>query len=194
MADYSQYLDFYKNGDYDDFLKWAEDNGYEVDNGNLQFEGLLYGLNPAHWFDGSLFNGGDPVSQHKLELYNKYLNSISIDEFFDLYNSGASSKDLIAYLMQHKDFSDNNNEFLNSLIGTRQTNESYGDQMKYLLQAAKENGVNPLNIYGNIGNTGSYDTIDLSPAQSSTDEGSSSSGLSKLLMFLLGLLLLQERN
>lgn len=156
---------------YSDWLKNNEDYSR-----TYLWEDFGYSLNPLNWLSPN-FSENKPSEKHKREDYESYLSEQSHNdlvnfnsEFNDLFNSGASSDELLSYVLSHPDVQYDSG-VIESLVNSRraledrQYNEEkqkeYDSRNLYAenLAKMKEAGINPLVGLGNVGSLGSADQL-----------------------------------
>lgn len=151
-------------------------------------------LNPITGFEkvSNLLGGNGFVTNEELsdeqarakELLDK--NNLDITrQFEDLISGKATGDDLLKFAIENPEWAKNNGEFISPYINDLRKRENLSDDLKAQMSAFKENGINPLNVVGNIGSLGTSQ-LDLAPVQQANQNDNAIDG--KLAVALIAML------
>lgn len=119
-------------------------------------------------------------------------NNLNITNEWKQFIEGGdrTGQEMIDFAMANKDWAKENGDFLNPLIESQLRRDNMSKDLQAQMSAYKENGINPLNVVGNIGSLGTSQ-VDIQNAQTSNDStqpdlgGSLLKDLKDLLMVTL---------
>lgn len=128
--------------------------------------------------------------QRQQQLENE--NNLNITkDWQNLFSNGdKSAQDMIDFAMNNPEWAKENGDFISPLIQDQLTRDNMSKNLQAQMSAYKENGINPLNVVGNIGSLGTSN-VDIQQAQNSQAEtapdlgGSMLKDLKDLLMVAL---------